>query len=124
MTSNLNSRFVTVAVAVVSAAWCALLCFLSLLIVSDRDPWTAVAASILPILLVPTAIVSWWLPKMAVAIGFLILVFSDVLCASPNLSWQSIAGCAVHFTGWGYVSLLCMAASCLFHSSKLSNAEI
>lgn len=110
--SDSRGRLAVIAISVAFAAWCALLCFLSLLVVSDRDPWTATAASLVPVFLVPVAISRWRWPNHAAVLGLAVLVVSDLLCSWPQLSLRVLFGCAIHFTGWGYLSLGFLLGNC------------
>lgn len=113
-----KTRILLVCLACVVSAWCALLCFLSLLVVSDRDPLTAIAASLVPIALVPLAIAAWWRPTSATWLSAGVLIIPDLLCAWPHVHWRVVAGCAIHFTGWGYLGVLLLIANWLLNQFR------
>jgi hypothetical protein len=117
-TRRRKTRIWVVFLAGVLSVWCALLCFLSLLVVSERDPSTAIAASLVPVALVPLAITAWWRPTLATWLSAVVLLISDFLCAWPHLHWRVVAGCAVHFTGWGYLGLLVLFVNWLLKQSE------
>ena len=94
-------------IALALMAWTSLMCFLSLLVVSARDPWPAIAAGVVPVVLVPLALTAWKLPRFALYGSATILVLSDVFCGwGARVNWSDVLGCAIQFTKWGHVSLL------------------